>query len=157
MDMQYSRAIEREIQNGTMVLRPGWVRLNFNYFIDEQEFEYLLRAIELVAEHGWRLLPFYQFDTDSGVWRYQGESTPLVASLCDWRFADLAVATEGESPIPLALEGFCAMAERELLRQSRPGQCYPLTLTETGERLRWFLLPQEAAEQLDRDNRAATG
>ena len=33
MDMNYSRDIETEIQNGAIVLRPGWVRLNFNYFI----------------------------------------------------------------------------------------------------------------------------
>ena len=52
MEMSYSRAIEAEIQRGNSVLRPGWVRLNFNYFIDEDEFEYLLRAIELVASLG---------------------------------------------------------------------------------------------------------
>ena len=48
--MTYSRAIEAEIRRGIMVMRPGWVRLNFNYFIDEDEFDYLMSAIELVAD-----------------------------------------------------------------------------------------------------------
>ena len=33
MDMNYSRAIQSEMAAGNVILRPGWVRLNFNYFI----------------------------------------------------------------------------------------------------------------------------
>ncbi len=32
MDMAYSKAIETELDKGNMLFRPGWVRLNFNYF-----------------------------------------------------------------------------------------------------------------------------
>ncbi len=147
MDMDYSRAIEAEIQAGAMVLRPGWVRLNFNYFIDEQEFEYLLRAMELVAEHGWKMLPYYQFDESAGVWRYQGESTPLAANLADWCFADLGDASVAAPSEPLSLDGFSELAEAELTRNYRDGHTYALQLSEQGERLRWFLLPQEVSEQ----------
>ncbi|MEP4146965.1 MAG: aminotransferase class V-fold PLP-dependent enzyme [Halioglobus sp.] len=148
MDMDYSRAIEAEIQNGAMVLRPGWVRLNFNYFIDEQEFEYLLRAIELVAEHGWRLLPFYQFNTDSGVWQFQGQPMKLVSSLKNWGFTDLLGSNTSTAPDVNALKGFCELAEAELVKVNRQEDRYELHLTEEGERLRWFLLPQEAAADL---------
>ena len=148
MDMDYSRAIETEIQGGAMVLRPGWVRLNFNYFIDEQEFEYLLRAIELVAEHGWRLLPFYQFDTGTGVWRYQGQTSSLVASLDDWRFGELGQRNQTSTQDPLSLNGLCDVAAAELTLNERVGSRYELQLSETGEQLRWFVLPQEVAAGL---------
>jgi len=149
MDMNYSRAIEAEIKRGAMVLRPGWVRLNFNYFIDEQEFEYLLRAIELVAEHGWRMLPFYQFDGVTGVWRFQGKPVQLEASLDNWRYADNLGRTEGKDrDAPLRLEGMCEKAEIELSKADRVGRMYELHLSEEGERLRWFLLPQDAAIEL---------
>ena len=148
MDMDYSRAIETEIQNGAMVLRPGWVRLNFNYFIDEQEFEYLLQAIELVAEHGWRLLPFYQFNTHSGVWQFQGQAMNLVSSIEDWNFADLPRSeTASARGIP-ELQAFAEQAQAELIKIDRDEKMYDLQLTEESERLRWFLLPQEAARDL---------
>ncbi|MEP5568679.1 MAG: aminotransferase class V-fold PLP-dependent enzyme [Halioglobus sp.] len=148
MDMNYSRAIEKEIQKGAMVLRPGWVRLNFNYFIDEQEFEYLVKAIELVAEHGWRLLPFYQFNTVSGVWQFQGQSMKLVSSLVDWCFADLPSSNAAAAHDVSVLQGFCDLAQAELVKANRQEERYELHLSEEGERLRWFLLPQEAAADL---------
>lgn len=147
MDMEYSRAIESEIQRGAMVLRPGWVRLNFNYFIDEQEFEYLLRAIELVAENGWRMLPYYQFDTASGVWRYQAQVSGLASSLKDWSFSDVDAAQQ--SARTLALDGHLQHAASQLAMPDRRATSFELHLTEEGERLRWFLLPQEAACQLE--------
>ena len=146
MDMDYSRAIESEIQRGAMVLRPGWVRLNFNYFIDEQEFEYLLRALELVAENGWRMLPYYQFDTASGVWRYQAQASGLASSLKDWSFSDVDAAQQSDRPLPL--DGHLQHAANQLSMPDRRATCFELHLTEEGERLRWFLLPQEAACQL---------
>ena len=145
MDMNYSRDIETEIQNGAIVLRPGWVRLNFNYFIGEQEFEFLLRAIELVAEHGWRLLPYYQFNDKSGVWQFQGQAMGLVSSLEDWRFAEFVYSKTASIDTLPTLQDICDQAKAELTRVDRQENKYELQLTEAGERLRWFLLPQEAA------------
>lgn len=69
MTTEQSHSLADAIANGAAVLRPGWVRLGFNYFIDEAEFDYILSAIELVARCGWRLLPFYRYDPASGTWR----------------------------------------------------------------------------------------
>lgn len=145
IDMDMSRAIEHEVLRGSSVLKPGWIRLNFNYFIDEEEFEYLLRAIELVAEHGWRLLPYYRFDESSGVFRYRGQPMQLASSLDSWNFAELAPAAGDASRVGLA--GHCDTAEAEMLRH-RESEIYPMELTAECERLRWFLLPQEAAVEL---------
>lgn len=150
MDMEYSRAIETQIALGAVVLRPGWVRLNFNYFIAEDEFEYLLRALELVAAHGWRMLPFYFLDEESGVWKFQGRPNELVSSLNNFSFSDLCSQA---SPAPFGVEslnGMCRDAERELLREDRKGELSVLNLREECEHLRWFLLPQEASELLSR-------
>ena len=148
MDMNYSRDIETEIQKGAIVLRPGWVRLNFNYFIGEQEFEFLLRAIELVAEHGWRLLPYYQFNDKSGVWQFQGQAMGLVSSLEGWRFAEFVYSKTTSIDTLPTLQDICDQAKAELTRVDRQENKYELQLTEAGERLRWFLLPQEAAGDL---------
>ncbi|MFB3079871.1 MAG: aminotransferase class V-fold PLP-dependent enzyme, partial [Lysobacterales bacterium] len=148
MDMDYSRAIEAEIEQGATILRPGWVRLNFNYFISEQEFEYLLRAIELVAHYGWRLLPYYHFDASAGVWRYQGQSGELLSSLDSLSFTDYCEQPRGTERNLVSLDGLCELAEMELRIENRRGEPSVLELSEAGERLRWFALPQEAGADL---------
>ncbi len=148
IDMEHSNAIEKEITKGSTVLRPGWVRLNFNYFIDEEEFQYLLRAIELVAEHGWRLLPFYHFDEVSGAWRYQGKTESLPTNLDAFSFIDFCQRGGESSHTRLSLAGQCDSAELELLKENREGELSQLRLSKESERLRWFVLPQEAARDL---------
>ncbi|WP_439106590.1 aminotransferase class V-fold PLP-dependent enzyme [Congregibacter sp.] len=141
MDMDYSRAIEAEIQGGAMILRPGWVRLNFNYFIDEAEFQYLLNAIALVGEHGWRMLPYYYFDEALGVWRYQGQAMNLPADISQYNF--LETVPEADLSVPLAFDDLLAAARRELLRVDRKRVPAELLLNPSAEKLRWFVLPQE--------------
>ena len=36
----------------------------FNYFITEKVFDYILKAVAWVGEHGWKLLPLYRFNPD---------------------------------------------------------------------------------------------
>ncbi|KZL05006.1 putative cysteine desulfurase [Pseudovibrio axinellae] len=143
MDMPYSKALEEQLVEGHMILRPGWIRLNFNYFIDDETFEYLVRAIELVAEHGWKLLPFYRFDTNGSVWRYQNHKTELAASLNTLDFsAKSAAFVQPERP---TLGETLKAAEAELLRTHRTEQRYDVIQPEKVEELRWFVRPQDVA------------
>ncbi|MEH6634835.1 MAG: aminotransferase class V-fold PLP-dependent enzyme [Halioglobus sp.] len=145
MDMDYSRAIETEIQAGTMILRPGWVRLNFNYFIDEAEFDYLVRAITLVAEHGWRLLPFYQFDTSAGVWRYLNQQAATCSDLGALSFVNYCQQQHHAPTEKIELDGQLEAAEQTLLSARYQEGSSTLALNQSAENLRWFVLPQEVA------------
>ena len=144
-----SLALETEILRGNTILRPGWTRLNFNYFIDEETFEYLLRAVELIAEHGWHLLPYYDYDDEHADWRYQGQQTALPTNLDD--FLDdspdgLSYADEDSDPTdyPRLLRE----AEQEMTRYRESGSRYSIVLDEGAAELAWFVLPQEAAAAL---------
>lgn len=145
MDMAYSKALEQELNKGFMVLRPGWVRLNFNYFIDEATFEYLLSAVELVASYGWRLLPFYQYHTDSGTWRFQGKKINLNPQLNP--FDDSLAGEKPEYISPLELVTYSQKAKEELLKIRRTETQYDLELPEQADNLRGFVLPQECVDQ----------
>ncbi len=57
IDIERSHEFEREIARGCEGIKPGWVRVNFNYFVSEPVFEFILEAVELVAAEGWRMLP----------------------------------------------------------------------------------------------------
>jgi selenocysteine lyase/cysteine desulfurase len=145
MDMRYSRAIEEQIAAGHMILRPGWVRLNFNYFISEAEFDYLLSAIELVAEHGWRLLPHYGFDTESGVWRFQGDFRTLPVSLADLSFDQPTAINEPGPSWDLA--DLLAQAEEEMTARRPEQPVAPPELSGDAERLRWFVLADDLCSE----------
>ncbi len=140
MDLDYSRKLEKELNKGHTVMRPGWVRLNFNYFINEETFDYLLQAIEYVSVLGWKLLPFYQFDADSGTWRYQGASMKLKSLCLESLFSeDQSPAMDIQKPLSEYLDE--ALIELNRVDESRVR--YSLSLPESANKLRWFVLPQE--------------
>ena len=49
IDLATSHEFEREIARGCEGIKPGWIRVNFNYFISEAVFEFILDAVDLVA------------------------------------------------------------------------------------------------------------
>ena len=70
IDIERSHEFEHEITQGCEGIKPGWTRLSFNYFISEAVFQYLVDAVDLVAAHGWKLLPDYHFNPATGLWRH---------------------------------------------------------------------------------------
>ena len=66
IDIETSHEFERAIGRGCEGIKPGWVRVNFNYFIGEEVFDFILQAVEIVASDGWKLLPQYRFSADTG-------------------------------------------------------------------------------------------
>ena len=62
------------------------MRVNFNYFISDAVFRYILEAVALVAREGWRLLPHYRFDPATGLWRHGGGLVEPPLSLHDVRY-----------------------------------------------------------------------
>jgi selenocysteine lyase/cysteine desulfurase len=142
IDRELSNKLAAEINNGSMILRPGWTRLNFNYFISEETFDYITNAIELVAEHAWKLLPYYSFNTASSTWSYQQTAMQLSSDLSAINFNDdagnLAVSYSDK------LADYSAKAERVLNTPSE-GKTYQVNLSDNANMLRWFWLPQELA------------
>ena len=86
IDLAVSREYEKLIGSGLEILKPGWVRVGFNYFYSDDDSELLLRAVEWVANHGYKLLPFYNFDSATGRWVHQsgrGDNILNLAALDD--------------------------------------------------------------------------
>jgi selenocysteine lyase/cysteine desulfurase len=151
IDLDRSHEFALEVEHGCEGIKPGWTRVSFNYFISETVFQYLVDAVDLVAEHGWKLLPEYRFEPSTGLWRHHlGPIEPplrLTQLHYDSDTGDLVRPPHpdqraGED----ALAGYLAEA-RTLLAASSPS-----TLSEPGsgslsaefEHLRWFDLPAES-------------
>jgi selenocysteine lyase/cysteine desulfurase len=56
--------------------KPGWTRINFNYFESPVTVDYMIKAVEFVAVHGWKFLPLYHLNVESGQWAFQAH--PLI-------------------------------------------------------------------------------
>lgn len=142
IDLETSGQFEAVIADGCEVIKPGWVRLNFNYFIPEEEFDYVLEAVHLVASEGWRLLPLYTFDISTAVWRHRDGLPRPPATL---READFLGVEHGPEPLTLpitSLADHLADAKRVLADAPLDAGDSP-PLPPEAERLRWFPTPTE--------------
>jgi hypothetical protein len=150
IDIETSHEFEREISRGCEGIKPGWVRVNFNYFISEAVFEYILAAVELVAADGWRLLPQYAFDATTGLWRHAGPPVEPPLSLADLRYDAGRPAFTAHRHRETESRLAAYLAEARSLVASPPA---PIEAAVAGssslvvgpdfETLRWFWLPHE--------------
>ncbi len=149
IDLETSREFEREIVRGCEGVKPGWVRVNFNYFISETVFQFLIDAVHFVAEHGWRLLPDYVFEPETGLWRHRRGRPEPTRRLGELRYEGGKLqyrsrhATEPEWVLPGYLDEARQLAARPVSEPPpRP------TLSADFEALRWFPLPHEVYDRL---------
>ena len=56
-----------------MGVKPGWTRVSFPYYMSEEDFEFILTAMEFIADYGQRFLPLYNFNLRNGSWRMKTE------------------------------------------------------------------------------------
>jgi selenocysteine lyase/cysteine desulfurase len=141
IDLDTSSRFEELIATGCEVIKPGWIRVNFNYFIAEEEFTYLIEAVHLVADQGWRLLPQYTYEPDTAVWRHRDGLPRPPTSLADLDFAGGGLEPPMTAPID-DLVAYLAEAKRILAAEPETGGPSP-DLGAAGERLRWFPNPAE--------------
>ncbi|MFQ5523582.1 MAG: aminotransferase class V-fold PLP-dependent enzyme [Acidimicrobiia bacterium] len=145
IDAETSSRFERVIAQGCEVIKPGWVRLNFNYFIPEEEFRYILDAVHLVASDGWRLLPLYSFDPETALWRHRDGLPHPPASLTDVRFSE---EHDWEDPAAAPIEMLDSYLEeaKRILSEAPIPDGSPPELPAEAEELRWFPTPEEVRE-----------
>ena len=155
IDLDVSRRFECAIVGGAEGIKPGWVRVNFNYFISETVFQFILDAVHFVATHGWKLLPHYQLDVATGQWKPRRARPAPARRLHDlsYRNGKLEYRSLHATEPEWALEGYLKEAERIVaeaeaeLRAAPPFEDDP-PLRDDLEKLRWFPLPAEIAHEL---------
>ncbi len=151
IDLARSMRFHDAIDAGGEGIKPGWVRVNFNYFISDEVCAYIIEAIDLLANEGWRLLPHYSFDPVSGVWRHKDTRPGTTLRLGDISYdsgrMQYRSAHITEPEIALAEYMTEAKSILEDMKHSADGiqhsETSPPTLEGELERLRWFPLPGE--------------
>ncbi|WP_329311107.1 aminotransferase class V-fold PLP-dependent enzyme [Streptomyces sp. NBC_01262] len=150
IDTATSHDVLDEVVHGCDGIKPGWIRINFNYFITDTVRDYLIDAVDLIATHGHRALPDYRFDPHTGGWHHRQAPAGPPLSL-----TDLTWEPDGRLTVPdhrvHADEYVLAdqLADARTLLATRPDHLDdgPTGLPADFERMRWFHLPPACLEQ----------
>ncbi|KXV63062.1 aminotransferase class V-fold PLP-dependent enzyme [Acetobacter orleanensis] len=72
LDEAESMRMHEAIRAGHEVEKPGWVRLNFSVLMDDAKVDYILHAVNELAENASALAQSYVCDAATARFRYQG-------------------------------------------------------------------------------------
>jgi selenocysteine lyase/cysteine desulfurase len=147
IDPDRSRALSDQAARGFLGIKPGWVRVSFNYFITDAACDYLIEAVDLLASHGHRLLGDYRFDPRSGHWRHRNappDPEPSLADLLDPGGGPWRAWGPGPGAAEAALAGQLADARALLAAAPAATAAAAGRLPPELERLRDFHLPTKA-------------
>jgi selenocysteine lyase/cysteine desulfurase len=142
----YLMGIEQDFSNfyrcmitnaGYHGIKPGWVRLNLHYVLDETEFDYLVKALKLVVRYAHRFIPQYIFDIKTGDWSNKQAAEKLPFSL-DIEEAYSVEKYVHNQPQDYAARYQAALAEAEKIAQSLPDDFQILQFDPELEKLIYF-------------------
>ncbi|OWZ00908.1 hypothetical protein PHMEG_00027801 [Phytophthora megakarya] len=156
-------ALESALIEKKEMLRPGFTRMSFPYFMSTAELEYVLAAVNFVATDGWKFLPQYKFNHKSGVWKHWTRFTKFpdrkwishFATALEEKTRSKNLADDEETLAAHRAENL-AEARRlvdEVNAKSVPSQVVAASAAQMleeadDEALRWFVYPSEAAEAI---------
>lgn len=66
------------------MLRPGFARVSIPFFMSDSEIAFVLEALKMVATEGWKLLPQYILNPETGEWRHNTNTVPFFLFLFSW-------------------------------------------------------------------------
>eukprot|EP00049_Salpingoeca_infusionum_P006802 m.111463 g.111463 ORF g.111463 m.111463 type:complete len:697 (-) comp13445_c2_seq4:575-2665(-) len=155
---EYSTSIYKTATvEGFNMLKPGWARLNFPYFLDEDTFNYIVKAVDFVASYGGAFLPEYVVDMD-GQWVHKTMKTKQIklVSLTDLHFTESTetkckVTFEKHNPVLPKVDADVLQAhldEAQKLYEHLTSPSYrarpqKLVMPDEVDRLRWFCVPYD--------------
>jgi hypothetical protein len=126
IDLERSERFRAQIRRGKIGIKPGWVRLSLPWYASEEDVEFILSAIEFVADRGADFVPAYELGWRDGVWRHIARPVPDIA------------------PIELTVDALEAAS-------TRAGHAPHVPLGESSlaaERARYFVEATRAADEL---------
>ncbi|XP_065884795.1 uncharacterized protein [Dysidea avara] len=144
---RYTEYSEREI------LRPGVTRLGFPYFMSDDVISFVVEAVAMVAEHGWKLLPQYTINPETGQFlhhHYRTQKERHWLNNISYETGQMSYPTLSHPPVSnfdtILKTAMDIFSTAYTTPPASHGQ-HELLLGDSDE-MRWFLLPTEAQKCL---------
>jgi selenocysteine lyase/cysteine desulfurase len=71
IDKATSERYRIAVRDGYVGIKPGWCRIGFHFTMDDPEADFLIEAVEFLAESGWVFQQLYQFDLHAATWTHR--------------------------------------------------------------------------------------
>ena len=152
IDLEKSHEFEAQITGGCEGIKPGWVRVNFNYFVSDAVVDHIIESVLFVAKCGHLFLADYHFNPDTGLWRHKDGPVEPPMSL-----HSISYSSAGEMQYPIkhdrapesSLKDYIISAHelahaKKSLDASIGSTRIAELLGEQFESMRWFELPEES-------------
>lgn len=138
-------SFEDIVSHGQSIMRPGWVRLGFNYFFDDETVDYIISAILFISENGLRFLSDYNVDASQGVWRHKHATLDMSPTIKDfWAHKIEAQTSEFQR-----LSTFLTVAEDLAATRDVPIMKPNAIFDPECEALREFWMPHDVTQPPD--------
>ncbi|XP_053616260.1 uncharacterized protein LOC128678632 isoform X3 [Plodia interpunctella] len=140
-------------------LRPGFCRVSLPFFMSDAEVAFVLEALKMVATEGWKIMPQYVINPETGQWRHHTCSVLRDRkSLYSLKFNDGKISSHerrvsGPGIFPQTYTE-CLQTARNLFNRARKlamkcSTAEPeVSFNPRIDYLRWFMLPKEAHDLL---------
>uniref|UniRef100_A0A1B6C4J5 tRNA(Ile)-lysidine/2-thiocytidine synthase N-terminal domain-containing protein n=1 Tax=Clastoptera arizonana TaxID=38151 RepID=A0A1B6C4J5_9HEMI len=149
----------KEEHSAYEMLRPGFSRLSLPYFINDSDLAFIMEAVKMVATEGWKLLPQYILNPETGEWRHHTNSVFRdrkwlgAIRYIDGKMTFNERKVSGVSTCPLDHNECLQVARNTFNKARKMAQRYPLAdqcvmFDDATNHLRWFMLPSEAQDLL---------
>ena len=134
------------------VFRPGVVRLSISYTSTDEEIYFIIEALRIVSDYGWKLLPLYRCNYETGEWHHlknlQFNNRRWISHI---KFMQEGGVRYKSFPVE-AYSTFkdCLTAAQKIISDVPPYKTKSensLVFAEA-EHLRWFLLPADVLEEV---------
>jgi selenocysteine lyase/cysteine desulfurase len=70
IDDETSEKYRVAIKEGMGSLKPGWIRINLHYLMTLEDVDFIIDAIEFIANYGYLYLQEYSIDIKTGDWKH---------------------------------------------------------------------------------------
>jgi selenocysteine lyase/cysteine desulfurase len=77
IDYQTSLKYRKIILLGYEGIKPGWVRVNLHYTLNQEDIDYLINTIKYIAKYGYLFLEKYALNMKTAEWKYIGFSEKI--------------------------------------------------------------------------------
>ena len=139
-----SEQYRKWINKGFSGIKPGWCRISLHYVMDDIEADFILDAVEFIADHGYRFLPLYNFDMYTGAWLHkfdcvclEGFSLDAALDCCGYQSRSL-----GEAERKLLYSAYILEAENLAKELASEQATEEHELDEELETLKFFSVPE---------------
>jgi selenocysteine lyase/cysteine desulfurase len=83
IDEEETMAIRERVLAGETGARPGWCRVSLHWTMSADDIDYLVSAVDFLADHAAAFARFYTCDDTTGGWSWKGGAPAALPSLPD--------------------------------------------------------------------------